>query len=94
MPSSAPSPVPGEPAEPWWPVGLDEIAVRLGVARRTVTTWRMRSKTWKTVPPFPEPRGRISGNDWWWWVTVEAWAERAGRWPPPEEPGPVFRPRT
>lgn len=88
-------PIPGEPAEPWVPVGTDEIAERLGVTRTTVTTWRQRSRTWVTVPPFPEPRGKISGRDWWWWITVEEWAERAGRLPPEEEPprGPVYRPR-
>jgi hypothetical protein len=83
------------PDSPWWPVGLDEIAVRLGVTKGTVTTWRTRSKTWKTVPPFPEPKGKLSGRDWWWWSQIEEWAERAGRLPPEEEPptGPVFRPR-
>lgn len=81
------------PTEPWWPVGIDEIAVRLGVTRHTVTMWRQRSKTWKQVPRFPEPTGRLSGRDWWWWKVVEDWAEQAGRLPPEEPPGPVYRPK-
>jgi len=78
------------PHEPWWPVGVDEIAVRLGVTRTTVTAWRRRSRTWKNVPRFPEPAGRISGRDWWWWADVERWATEAGRLPE-EPPGPVYR---
>jgi hypothetical protein len=81
------------PEEPWWPVGVDEIAVRLGVARHTVTMWRQRSKTWVNVPPFPEPEGQISGRDWWWWKVVEDWATVAGRLPVEEQPGPVYRPK-
>jgi hypothetical protein len=81
------------PEEPWWPVGVDEIAVRLGVTRNTVVTWRQRSRTWKKVPRFPEPAGRISGRFWWWWADVEAWAVEAGRLPDEEPRGPVYRRR-
>lgn len=86
---------PPSPDSPWWPIGLDEIAVRLGVTKTTVTAWRQRSKTWKHVPRFPAPRGRISGRDWWWVADIDDWAERAGRLPPEDEPpaGPVFRPK-
>lgn len=82
-----------QPEEPWVPVGVDEIAVRLGVTKTTVTAWRQRSKTWTRVPRFPAPAGKISGRDWWWFAHVLEWAEQAGRWPPPEPPEPVYRPR-
>jgi hypothetical protein len=75
------------------PVGVDEIADRLGVTATTVTTWRRRTRTWKNVPPFPPAFGKVSGRDWWWWSDVVNWAERAGRWPPPEAPGRVYRPK-
>jgi hypothetical protein len=80
------------PQEPWWPVGVDEIADRLGVTRTTVTAWRQRSRTWKHVPRFPQPAGRLSGRDWWWWADVEAWATETGRLPE-EPPAPVYRRR-
>lgn len=69
-----------EPKEPWWPVGIADIAERLGVSVNTVMGWRRRSVSeWVNVPKFPEPAGQISGRDWWWWKHVEDWARETGR---------------
>jgi hypothetical protein len=81
------------PEEPWWPVGVDESAVRVGVTRNAVVTWRQRSRTRKNVPRFPQPGGRISGRLWCWWADIEVWAIEAGRLPVEDPPGPVYRPR-
>lgn len=54
------------------PVGIPEIAERLGVKRATVDTWRVREL-------LPEPRWVVGGRPCWDWPDVEAWAERTGR---------------
>lgn len=54
------------------PVGLAEIADRLGVQRQTVDTWRHRGL-------LPEPRWTVGGRPAWDWPTIRAWAERTGR---------------
>lgn len=54
------------------PVGLAEIAERLGVARSTVDQWRTRGV-------LPEPSWTVGGRPAWEWDTVEQWARDTGR---------------
>jgi hypothetical protein len=54
------------------PVGLSEIADRLGVPRQTPKTWHQRS-----VLPKPGP-GTVSGAPWWDWNVIEPWARGRG----------------
>lgn len=63
---SAPEPVNADP------VGVGDIAQRLGVARVTVDAWRKRGR-------LPEPRWRVGGRPAWNWPDVAAWAEATGR---------------
>ena len=58
------------------PVGLSEIADRLGVARQTAKQWRLRGV-------LPEPKWTVSGSPAWDWVDVQRWARKTGRLPPP-----------
>ena len=55
------------------PVGIQEIAERLGVQPDTVHKWRTRGVF--TV----EPRWRVSGAPAWDWWEVEVWAQESGR---------------
>ena len=57
------------------PVGLREIAERLGVAPVTVSSWRHRGL-------LPPPRWRVSRGPVWDWPEVAAWATTTGRLPP------------
>lgn len=54
------------------PVGLAEIAERLGVERGTVDMWRHREL-------LPEPRWTVGGRPAWSWGDIEDWAEQTGR---------------
>lgn len=54
------------------PVGLAEIAERLGVKRETAGMWRHRDL-------LPEPRWTVSGAPAWHWPDVEAWARETDR---------------
>lgn len=54
------------------PVGLAEIAERLGVARKTASQWRTRGL-------LPDPTWTVSGAPAWDWPTVAEWAVRTGR---------------
>lgn len=54
------------------PVGIPEIAQRLGVKRETVDTWRFRQL-------LPEPRWTVGGRPAWNWPDVERWARERGR---------------
>lgn len=54
------------------PVGIAEIAARLGVKRATVDQWRMREL-------LPEPRWTVGGRPAWDWADVLAWAVSTGR---------------
>lgn len=54
------------------PVGLMEIADRLGVDRKTPVRWRQRGV-------FPEPRWTVSGAPAWNWPDIEEWARKTGR---------------
>jgi hypothetical protein len=60
------------------PVGLVEIAERLGLRRQTISVWRTRH------PDFPHPRWRVSGLPAWdWRRDVLPWLIATGR---PTEP--------
>jgi uncharacterized protein YjcR len=54
------------------PVGVAEIAERLGVKQQTAQTWRHR----KLLPP---PRWTVSRQPAWNWADVERWAKETGR---------------
>ncbi len=54
------------------PVGIVEIADRLGVERETVDKWRTRDL-------LPEPEWTVGGRPAWDWRTIEAWARETGR---------------
>ena len=54
------------------PVGIPEIAQRLGVQRATVDQWRFRGL-------LPEPEWTVGGGPAWDWPTIEAWAKQTGR---------------
>jgi hypothetical protein len=55
------------------PVGLVEIAERLGYPRTTAKTWHQRG-----VLPGPGP-GLVSGAPWWDLPVILEWAEKTGR---------------
>lgn len=55
------------------PVGLVEIAARLGVAQNTVSQWRNRH------PGFPAPRWVVSTYPAWDWSDIAKWAKATGR---------------
>lgn len=54
------------------PVGLAEIAERLGVSRATADQWRYRGV-------LPDPRWTVGGRPAWNWADVERWAHETGR---------------
>lgn len=56
------------------PVGIPEIATRLGVKRQTVDMWRFRGL-------LPQPRWTVGGRPAWQWKDIEAWASDSGRTP-------------
>lgn len=53
------------------PVGIVEIAARLGVPRQTVDVWRLRG----VLPP---PKGEVGGRPAWDWPDVLAWSIETG----------------
>jgi transposase len=56
------------------PVGLTEIAARLGVPYGTVKKWRQRySESW------PKSQGTVGGIDWYEWEEVMEWCRKTGR---------------
>ena len=57
------------------PVGLVEIAQRLGVERQTAKTWKLRNL-------LPTPPWVVSGAPAWDWPDIERWATKTGRFPP------------
>jgi predicted DNA-binding transcriptional regulator AlpA len=57
------------------PVGIVEIAQRLGVTRAALDKWRSRDVG------FPEPRWTVGGRPAWEWDDIEAWARKTGRLP-------------
>jgi ParB family chromosome partitioning protein len=54
------------------PLGVAEIADRLGVKVGTVHQWVHRGR-------LPDPDFRVSGIPCWWTPTVDAWAAETGR---------------
>jgi predicted DNA-binding transcriptional regulator AlpA len=58
------------------PVGIPEIADRLGVKRPTVDAWRQRKGA-----RFPEPRWTVGRGPAWDWPDVKAWAIETNRMP-------------
>ena len=54
------------------PVGLIEIAERLGVLPQTAAMWRYRRL-------LPDPAWTISGSPAWDWPTITKWARQTGR---------------
>lgn len=53
------------------PVGVQDIAERLGVSAEEVHRWR-------DLSIFPPPRWRVSGRPAWNWEVVEKWAIKMG----------------
>lgn len=56
------------------PVGLTEIAKRLGVESKTAQQWRYRKL-------LPEPQYTVSGQPAWEWRKIEKWARETNRLP-------------
>ena len=54
------------------PVGLSDIADRLGVEQETAKRWKLRGL-------LPPPKWTVSGRPAWEWKTIEAWARKTGR---------------
>lgn len=54
------------------PVGIVEIADRLGVSRLTVDSWQQRRR-------LPEPRWTVGGRPAWDWAAIREWARETGR---------------
>ena len=55
------------------PVGIVEIAARLGASRSAVDKWRQRDLG------FPTPRWTVGGRPSWRWSDVAGWAAETGR---------------
>lgn len=60
------------------PVGIKEIAERLGVPPGTVAVWHHRGL-------MPKSRHVASGKPVWRWATIRKWAEQTGRLPKESE---------
>lgn len=54
------------------PVGVADLAARLGVEAQTARNWRTRGV-------LPAPDWTVSGSPVWRWATIEAWARETGR---------------
>lgn len=54
------------------PVGVADIAIRLGVKRQTVAAWNHRGL-------LPEPEWERAAGPLWNWPAIEAWARETGR---------------
>lgn len=55
------------------PVGIPEIAEKLGVKRATVDQWIQRNL-------LPPPDWTVGGRPAWNWVNIRRWAEENGRY--------------
>lgn len=55
------------------PVGVVEVAARMGVGRDAVNAWRNRGLG------FPAPRWTVGGRPCWDWSDIQAWAKDTGR---------------
>lgn len=62
----------GYDLDPDEPVGLGEVAARLGVPRVTVDTWRTRDV-------LPQPTWRVGGRPAWRWNALVQWVRETGR---------------
>jgi ParB/RepB/Spo0J family partition protein len=54
------------------PVGVADIAERLGVKQQTVAQWKLRGL-------LPKPRWTVSRMPVWQWADIAAWARETGR---------------
>lgn len=54
------------------PVGLSDIADRLGVKRQTAKDWKLRGL-------LPPPKWVVGGRPAWDWPQIEKWARKTGR---------------
>lgn len=61
------------------PVGVVDIARRLGVRQQTVAMWRYRGL-------LPDPRWSVSNQPAWDWQDIRRWAESTGRLPADTHP--------
>ena len=61
------------------PVGVVDIARRLGVRQQTVAMWRYRGL-------LPDPRWSVSNQPAWDWQDIRRWAESTGRLPADTQP--------
>ena len=64
------------------PVGVVDIARRLGVRQQTVAMWRYRGL-------LPDPRWSVSNQPAWDWQDIRRWAESTGRLPGDTHPDEV-----
>lgn len=53
------------------PVGIKEIAERLGVPRQTAAVWRYRKV-------LPKEAGKVSDVPYWDWAVIETWSRETG----------------
>lgn len=60
------------------PVGVVEIADRLGVTRKHVEAWRTRGRAGRA---FPSPRWTVGGRPAWEWSAVADWHEKTKKSP-------------
>jgi hypothetical protein len=58
--------------DPDEPVGLEELAARLGVERDTADKWRTRGV-------LPQPTWRVGGRPAWRWAVIVQWVRETGR---------------
>jgi predicted DNA-binding transcriptional regulator AlpA len=65
-------PQPDQPVNAVLPVGILEIAERLGVKRATVDQWLQRGL-------LPPPEWTVGGRPAWDWRTIRRWAVESGR---------------
>jgi hypothetical protein len=55
------------------PVGVTEIARRIGVSGSDVDRWRVREAD------FPAPDRTVAGQPAWEWDAIERWAKTTGK---------------
>lgn len=73
----------GQRRRPFDPVGIPEVAERLGVKRSTVDQWRQRDL-------MPAPQWTIGGRPAWNWGDIEIWAEGTDRLPAKDHENPTL----
>jgi hypothetical protein len=61
------------------PVGINEIADRLGVEPATVRSWQARAKHMTRQPPMPPPTLHLTNTPIWNWARIRDWAKETGR---------------